>query len=304
MGAARSSGFSGAHSLARRLRRSVDITLGRAVADGVASSKAFALQIARRALVAGDYHPFGNFVHVVGGAPTFYEGGAAAAALFRGLTNLTIGDHGLKDAYAPALAACFGEPPPRFRDFSRVARPKAKLRMFPIEISLYENQRRLTPFGSYDAANLMPRAMGDPAAYARDGAGNGRPTSKAPLSAGVHSFRLMFGRALSKPGCFLWSARAQNAHVESPRSRPGAGARVPAGLRRGRSAGGLRPRHRVPRAGLRVRRPGRDGVLVPTPASPRVRRVRNAANAGRGGSTTTAPATSTAGSTRATTRRR
>ena len=139
------------------------------------------------------YHPFGNFVHVVGGAPTFYEGGAAAAALFRGLTHLTIGDHGLKDAYAPALAACFGEPPPRFRDFSRVARPKAKLRMFPIEISLYENQRRLTPFGAYDAANLMPRAMGDPAAYARDGAGNGRPTSKAPLSADFHSFRLILG---------------------------------------------------------------------------------------------------------------
>jgi len=194
--------------------------VGRAVADGVASSKAFALQIARRALVAGDYHPFGNFVHVVGGAPTFYEGGAAAAALFRGLTDLTIGDHGLKDAYAPALAACFGEPPPRFRDFSRVARPKAKLRMFPIEISLYENQRRLTPFGSYDAANLMPRAMGDPAAYARDGAGNGCPTSKAPLSADFHSFRLMFGRALSKPGCFLWSARAQNAHVEATRFPP------------------------------------------------------------------------------------
>lgn len=40
--------------------------------------------------------------------------------------------------------------------------------MFPIEISLYENQRRLTPFGAYDAANLMPRAMGDPAAYAQE----------------------------------------------------------------------------------------------------------------------------------------
>ena len=45
------------------------------------------------------------------------------------------------------------------------------------------------------------------------------PTSKAPISAVFHSFRLIFGRSslgtVSKRGCFFRNARARNTHVEA-----------------------------------------------------------------------------------------
>jgi len=118
-------------------------------------------------MVSDDYYPFGNWLHLNGDRADFYEGGRDSRELCRSLTDLVVADHSMKLGYAAFFDRHCAPLPGPLPGFERKHRAKHKLRMFPVEISLYQNQR-LDPFADFGSAALMPRAMGDPAAFTQE----------------------------------------------------------------------------------------------------------------------------------------